>query len=114
MGLRPTANPVGPMGKRLGATSGTIFKGYEKCPWVWIGKLANEIWKIKEDLWTLRNEAEHKDNKSRVNQERNTKVNADIDEIYNKLPKNLRVLPHYDMQFFSKKKEYRKQRLQVG
>ena len=75
-----------------------------KCPQVWIGKLSNEIWKITEDLWTLRNEAEHKDDKSRVNQERNTKVNADIDDIYNKLPKNLRILPHDDMQFFSKKK----------
>ena len=86
------------------------LKGTRKCPKVWIAKLANEIWKITEDLWTLRNEAEHKDDKSRVNQERNTKVNEEIEEIYNKLPKNLRVLPHDDMQFFSKKKEYRKQR----
>ena len=44
-----------------------------------------------------------------MNQEQNTKVNEDIEEIYNKLPKHLRVLPHDDMQFFSKKKEYRKQ-----
>ena len=105
MEIRPTANPVGIMGKRLGTNSGTIFKGYDKMSTgVWIGKLSNEIWKITEDLWTLRNEAEHKDDKSRVNQERNTKVNADIDDIYNKLPKNLRILPHDDMQFFSKKK----------
>ena len=30
MELRPTANLVGPMGKRLGANTVTIFKGYKK------------------------------------------------------------------------------------
>ena len=70
----------------------------------------NEIWKITEDMWKLRNEAEHKDKQSRVNKECNKKVDEQIDIIYDKLPNNLRIMPHDDMQFFSKKKEFRKQR----
>ena len=86
------------------------LEGTRKCPRVWISKLVNEIWKITEDMWKLRNEAEHKDEKSRVNKERNEKIDEKIDTIYDKLPKNLRIMPHDDMQFFSKKREFRKQR----
>ena len=88
----------------------TTLKGTRKCPRVWISKLVNEIWKITEDMWKLRNEAEHKDGQSRVNKERNEKINDEIDIIYDKLPTNLRIMPQDDMQFFSKKKEFRKQR----
>ena len=59
----------------------TTLKGTRKCPLVWISKLANEIWKITEDMWKLRNKAEHKDEQSRVNKERNEKIGEQIDTI---------------------------------
>ena len=61
-------------------------------------------------MWTTRNAAEHKDEKSRINMERDEGVNTPIDDIYNRLPDNLRILPHDDQQFFAKKANYRKQR----
>ena len=61
-------------------------------------------------MWKTRNEAEHKDEKSRINMERDKEVNTAIDDLYNCLPDNLRMLPHDDQQFFAKKATYRKQR----
>ena len=87
-----------------------FFKGTRKSPKVWFGQLSNEIWKITTDMWTTRNEAEHKDEKSRINMERDEEVNTAIDDIYDRLPDNLRILPHDDQQFFAKKATYRKQR----
>ena len=69
-------------------------------------------------MWKTRNEAEHKDEKSRINMERDEEVNMGaiqdiyaraIQDIYDRLPKNLRILPHDDQQFFAKKAIYRKQ-----
>ena len=87
-----------------------FFQGTRKSPKVWFGQLSNEIWKITNALWTTRNEAEHKDEKSRINIERDEEVNRAIDDVYNRLPDNLRMLPHDDQQFFAKKAIYRKQR----
>ena len=72
--------------------------------------VSNEIWKITEDMWKSRNEAEHKDEKSRINVERDTEANIAIEDIYDRLPRNLRILPHDDQQFFAKNVTYRKQR----
>ena len=42
--------------------------------------------------------------------ERDEEVNKAIDDVYNRLPDNLRMLPHDDQQFFAKKAIYRKHR----
>ena len=80
-----------------------FFKGTRKSPKVWFGQLSNEIWKITNDMWKSINEAEHKDKKSRINMERDEEVNTAIQDIYDRLPKNLRILPHDNQQFFAKK-----------
>ena len=54
-------------------------------------------------MWKSINEAEHKDKKSRINMERDEEVNTAIQDIYDRLPKNLRILPHDNQQFFAKK-----------
>ena len=87
-----------------------FFKGTRKSPKVWFGHFSNKIWKITTDMWTTRNEAEHKDKNSRINMEHNEEVNMTIDNIYNHLPDNLQILPHDDQQFVAKKATYRKQR----
>ena len=63
------------------------------------------------ELWITRCEAFHKQQDSSANKQRHDDLNRQIDEIYNKLPKSLRVFPQSDAAFFlkskTKVKEYR-------
>ena len=65
-------------------------------------------------MWTTRNEAEHKDEKSRINMEHDEEVNMAIQDIYDRLPDILQILPHGDQQFFANKATYRKKRKLPG
>ena len=87
-----------------------FLKGTRKSSALWFAKLSNEIWKITEDLWRHRNHCEHEDMTSRVNVERTTKVDATIEEIFGRLPRQLRLLPMADRKFFRKDSEWIKRR----
>ena len=107
MELRASTYPLGSLAQRLDTYSKELFNRYtctRKSPKVWFGQLsANVIWKITEDIWQSRNEAEHKDEKSRIsNIKCDTEANTAIKDIYDRLPKNLQIIPHDDPQFFAK------------
>ena len=87
-------------GKKLQAK---FLKGTRKSSALWFAKLSNEIWKITEDLWRHRNHCEHEDM-------RTTKVDTTIEEIYGRLPRQLRLLPMADRNFFRNDSEWIKRR----
>ena len=86
------------------------LQGTRKSGALWFSKLSNEIWKITEDLWKHQNHCEHEDMTSRVNMERNEKVDAKIEEIYSRIPTQRRLLPMADRKFFRRDSEWIKRR----
>ena len=71
--------------------------------------VCNKIWKVTDNMWALRNEQEHNDQRSEINKKRNEDNNNMIDELFEKVPPR-RLLPMSDRQFFNTKPEKIKRR----
>ena len=74
-----------------------------------LSMVCNKIWKVTDNMWALRNEQEHNDQRSEINKKRNDSNNNLIDELFGKIPPK-RLLPMSDRYFFNTKPERIKKR----
>ena len=88
------------------------------CAKVWLIRLTLLIQKFVHAMWKTKNEAIHAKEDSDTNKKGHEELNLQIDQIFQSLPRNKRVLPASDRAFFAKgaqrTKEYRLQKKKAG
>ena len=72
----------------------------------WLVRLSLQLQSLARRLWETRNAAIHNREDSQCNIQKHQQLNQQIDTIYSKLPKSLRVFPRSDAAFFQRSKEH--------